>query len=218
MSADQAVTQRQHPGVRGLLPFFVNRTLSEIENARVMRHVASCASCHEALDGERRLQDLMRAAPEPASDAEAAWARLERTLDVESRAGRRWVRPAWISGLGLAAAAALVVMLTPVVLIEPDRGAADYHTLTSPTPGFVPGSWAIHVIFEPQATVGEIEGLLDRTGMQIAGGPTARGVYLLTPAASGNAASGSAARDALAILHDSPLVALAAPAAGPAGP
>lgn len=213
MSADQAVSQRQHPDVRGLLPFFVNGTLSELENARVMRHLAGCASCHEALDEQRRLQDLMRAAPEPRSNEAAAWARLSRTLDAESRPGLRWVRPAWMAGLGLAAAATLVLMFTPAVLINPDSGAADYRTLTSATPELAPGSGTIRAIFVPQATVGDIEDLLDRTGLQIAGGPTSRGVYLLAPGASGNAS-----RDALATLRDSPLVALAAPAdRAPAG-
>lgn len=202
--------------VRELLPFFINGTLSELENARVMRHLASCASCHDDLGEQHRLQDLMRAAPEPPSDASLAWARLERTLDEESRhrvqsrrVQSRWMRPAWMSGFGLAAAAALVLLLTPAVLNDPDSGAADYRTLTSAAPDPAADSGAIRVVFVLQATVGDIEELLDRTGLQIASGPTPRGVYTLAPDASG-----SARHDALATLRASPLVALAAPVGG----
>lgn len=208
MSAHQTVPQRQHPGVRELLPFFINGTLSELENARVMRHVASCASCHAELDEQRRLMDLMRASPQPAGDAEAAWARLERALVAASRARAqdRWVRPAWLWSLGLAAAAAMVLLLAPVVFIDPDSSTDDYRTLTSATPDPVTGSGTIRAVFIPQATVGDIEDLLDRTGCQIVSGPSPRGVYTL---ASGTSAS--APHDALAALRASPLVALAEP-------
>ncbi len=215
MSARQAVSQRQHPDVRELLPFFINGTLSELENARVMRHLASCASCHAELDEQRRLKDLMRAAPEPPGDAQSAWARLERALDAESRARarRRWVRLARMSGLSLAAAAAMVLLLTPVVLVDPDSGATDYRTLTSATPDSITGSGAIRAVFVSQATVGDIEDLLDRTGLQIVSGPSPRGVYTLAPGTSA-----SAAHDALAALRASPLVALAEPVGeAPAG-
>ncbi len=207
MSAHQAVSQREHRNVRELLPFFINGTLSEIENARLMRHVGSCASCHAELNEQRRLMDLMRAAPKPTGDAQAAWARLERALDAEShtRTQGRWVRPTWMWSLGLAAAAAMVLLLTPMVLIDPDSRTNDYRTLTSATPDSVTGSGTIRAVFVPQATVGDIENLLDRVRCQIVSGPSPRGVYTLAPSGT----SASAPQDALAALRASPLVALA---------
>lgn len=207
--------------VRELLPFFINGTLSELENARVSRHLAGCASCHDDLGEQHQLRDLMRAAPEPPADPSLAWARLARTLDEESRARlqshriqsrrvrSRWMRPAWMSVFGFAAAAALVLLLVPTVLVDPRSGVADYRTLTSAAPDAAADSGAIRVVFVSQATVGDIEDLLDRTGLQIASGPTPRGVYTLAPDANA-----SVRRDALATLRASPLVALAAPAGG----
>jgi len=209
MIAHQAVSQREHLSVRELLPFFINGTLSELENARVTRHVASCASCHAERDEQRRLMELMHAAPERAGDAQAAWARLERALDAESRARAqdRRVRPAWIWSIGLAAAAAMVLLLTRIVLIDPDSSTNDYRTLTSATPASPTGSGTIRAVFVPQATLGDIENLLDRARCQIISGPSPRGVYTLAP--SGTKAG--APHDALAALRASPLVALAEP-------
>ncbi len=209
----QAASERQHADVRELLPFFVNDTLSELENARVMRHVANCSSCHAELDEQQRLMALMRAAPEPPGDARSAWARLARTLDAEppargqSRWGRlRWGRSVWIPGLGLAAAASMVVVLTPGLLANRDSRPAEYRTLTSEAPSVTSGE-AVRVVFVAEATVGDIETLLARTKLQIASGPTPRGVYTLAPAAAG-----IDLQHALADLRASPLVALAAPA------
>ncbi len=209
MSAHQPVSQREHTNVRELLPFFINGTLSELESARVMRHLVSCTSCHAELDAQRRLMDLMRAAPDPAGDAKAAWARLEHTLDAEPRAGARGhrVRPAWMWSLGLAAAAAMILLLTPIVFFGPSSRTNDYSTLTSATTDASTGSGTIRAVFIPQATVGDIENLLDRARCQIVSGPTPRGVYTLAPSGT----SAGASQDALAALRASPLVALAEP-------
>jgi hypothetical protein len=174
----QVVSQRQHADVRELLPFFINGTLSELENARVVRHLASCASCHAEREEQRRLRDLMRAAPEPPGDAQSAWTRLERALDAEprARAEHRWVRSAWTWGLSLAAAAAMVWLFTPVVPVDPDSGATDYRALTSATPDSLAVSGTIRAVFASQATLGDI-GSVDRTGLQIVSEPSPRGVY-----------------------------------------
>lgn len=209
MSAHQAVSTREHPGVRELLPFFINGTLSELEHARVVRHAASCASCRAELDEQRRLMDLMRTVPETTGDARAAWARLERAVDAESQSGapNRWVRPAWIWSLGLAAAAAMVLLLTPIVFVDPDSRSNDYRTLTSATGEFPTGSGTIHAVFVPQATVSDIEKLLARARCQIVSGPSPRGVYTLAPSGT----SAGAPDGALAALRASPLVTLAEP-------
>lgn len=205
MSAHPALLQREHANVRESLPFFINGTLSELEKARVMRHVANCATCQAELDAGRRLVDLMRDSPQAAGDPDAAWARLERALD-SARARRRWMRPAGLTSVGLAAAAAMVWLLGPTVSVGPDSSTRDYRTLTSSTVVGVTGSGTIRAVFIPQATVGDIKSLLDRTECQIVGGPSSRGVYTLT-----TRAGASAARDALAALRASPLVALAEP-------
>lgn len=209
MSAHQAVATREHPVVRELLPFFVNGTLSELERARVARHVAGCANCRAAVDDERRLMEWMRAAPDLAGDAQAAWTRLARSVETESRARarERWLWPAWVWSLGLAAAAAILLLLTPLVVVDPDSRTSAYRTLGSESPDTRAGSGTIRAVFVAQATLGDIENLLAGTGCQIVSGPSPRGVYTLAPSRAGAAAP----NDVLAALRASPLVALAEP-------
>lgn len=209
MSAHPAAARQNHAGVRELLPFFVNGTLSELENARVMRHVAGCTSCIAELGEQRRLMGLMRSAPdELAGDPQSAWASLERTLDAEAQARprRRRVRPAWKWSLGLAAAAAVASLLAPIVLVSPLSGSNDYRTLTTATPDSFTGDGTIRVVFKSNATVGGIDELLDRTGCQSVSGRSPRGVYTLDCGAGA-----TVTRHALATLRASPLVALAEP-------
>lgn len=208
MSARPTLLQSEHANVRESLPFFINGTLSELEKARVMRHVGSCAPCQAELDAERRLMDWMHDSPRAASDPDAAWARLERALDSESRARarHRWMRLAGLTSVGVAAAAAMVWLLGPTVSVGPDSSTRDYRTLTSSTVVGVAGGGTIRAVFIPQATVGDIKSLLDRTECQIVGGPSSRGVYTLT-----TRTGASATHDALAALRASPLVALAEP-------
>ena len=75
MSAHPAAAQQKHGGVRELLPFFVNGTLSELENARVIRHVTSCASCTAELGEQRRLSGV---------DPSVKWHRLRAHRGTET--------------------------------------------------------------------------------------------------------------------------------------
>lgn len=204
MSVHQAAATREHAVIQELLPFFINGTLSELERARVVRHVTGCSNCRAALDEERRLLQWMRAAPDRASDAQAAWKRLARAVETESRSRERWLRPAQAWSVGLAAAAAVLLLLTPVVVVDPESRNGAYRTLSSEaTDARVGGT--IRAVFVPRATVGDIENLLAGTGCKIVSGPSPRGVYTLAPSETSAAAS----NDVLAALRASPLVALA---------
>jgi hypothetical protein len=204
MSVHQAAATREHAVIQELLPFFINGTLSELERARVVRHMTGCSNCRAALDEERRLLQWMRAAPDRAGDAQAAWKRLAHAVETESRSRERWLRPAQAWSVGLAAAAAVLLLLTPVVVVDPESRNNAYRTLSSEaTDARVGGT--IRAVFVPRATVGDIENLLADTGCQIVSGPSPRGVYTLAPSETSVAAS----NDVLAALRASPLVALA---------
>lgn len=205
MSVHQAAATREHAVIQELMPFFINGTLSELERARVVRHVTGCSYCRAALDEERRLLQWMRAAPDRAGDAQAAWKRLARAVETESRSRERWLRPAPAWSVGLAAAAAVLLLLTPVVVVDPESRNSAYRTLSSEATDARVGSGTIRAVFVPRATVGDIENLLAGTGCQIVSGPSPRGVYTLAPSETSAAAS----NHALAALRASPLVALA---------
>lgn len=206
MSVHQAAaTTREHALIQELLPFFINGTLSELECARVVRHVTGCSNCRAALDEERRLLQWMRAAPDRAGDAEAAWQRLARAVETESRSRERRLRPAAAWSVGLAAAAAVLLLLTPVVVVDPESRNSAYRTLSSEATDARVRGGSIRAVFVPRATLGDIENLLAGTGCQIVSGPSPRGVYTLAPPDMSAAAS----TDVLAALRASPLVALA---------
>lgn len=214
MSAPRAMSEREHRAVRELLPFFVNRTLSELEQARVTRHLVQCASCHAEAEEQRLLASVMRAAPERPANVEAGWSRLEQRLAEEqplrrsgahlSRASWNWTRMAW--PLGLATAAAAVMLLVPLWTGERSSRDPAYRTLSS-APDSPAAAAAIRVVFSPQATALEIRELLDRMRYQIVSGPSSRGVYTLAP----SEAQVSDLNATLAALRGSPLVALAEP-------
>jgi anti-sigma factor RsiW len=213
MSAHQAAATREHPVVQELLPFFINGTLSELERARVVRHLTGCANCRAALNEERRLMEWMRAAPDPAGDAQAAWARLARAVGTESRsrARQRWWRPVWAWSLGLAAAAAVLLLFAPIVVVDQDSHTNAYRTLSSEPARMHAGSSTIRAVFVPRATLGDIEKLLAGTGCQIVSGPSPRGVYTLAVPDT----SAAEPDEVLAALRASPLVALAEPVGAP---
>lgn len=215
MSASREMSERDHLAVRELLPFYVNRTLSDFEQTRVTRHLAHCASCRAEAEEQRLLVSVLRAVPERAANSAASWSRLEQRLTEEQpsrwfgarlRASWSWTRMAWT--LRLTTAAVAVILL--VALWPGERSAHEpaYRTLSS-APDVPAAAAAIRVVFSPQATALEIRELLDRMRYQIVSGPSSRGVYTLAP--SETQASDSNAT--LAALRDSPLVALAEPVA-----
>lgn len=213
MSASREMSEREHRAVRELLPFYVNRTLSDFEQTRVTRHLVQCASCHAEVEEQRLLVSVLRAVPERPANAAAGWSRLERRLAEKQpsgwfgarlrRASWNWTRMAW--PLRLTTAAVAVMLLVALWTAERSSHDAAYRTLSSAPDA--PAAAAIRVVFSPQATALEIRELLDRMRYQIISGPSSRGVYTLAP----SEAQVSDSNATLAALRGSPLVALAEP-------
>jgi len=86
------------------------------------RHVARCAACAEALEGLRRAQAALRAAPRSAPPAEA-WDRLRERMAAPARADglpaprRRLLRHRWVP-----AAAGLLMALGAAIYLAYDPG------------------------------------------------------------------------------------------------
>ena len=128
-----------HQKVQELLPWFLNGTLESEDVAQVEEHLQSCPACRTELGCLQVLRSTY-IDTELAPDAEAALARLRPRLEERAPASRpRYTGersrarpaqiPSWL-GLALAAQFALILGLGWKVL-QPDRAALEFHTLSS---------------------------------------------------------------------------------------
>ena len=200
-----------HQKVQELLPWFLNGTLESEDVAQVEEHLQSCPACRTELGCLQVLRSTY-IDTELAPDAEAALARLRPRLEERAPASRprrtderTRARPAaipsWL-GLALAAQFALILGLGWKVL-QPDRAALEFHTLSSAaTAEHAAGS--LVVVFDPAASQREVARILHRSGGRVVDGPTESNGFVLA------VASGSL-KGALACLRAEPAVVLAEP-------
>jgi anti-sigma factor RsiW len=165
--------------VVSLLPFYANRTLDAEDRARVEAALAEDTGLGDDLRALEQLRDTMQGMDVGPTPGEFGLARLLRDVDREAaRAPARPVLP-W----GIAAAAVVGAVAMGIVwLSEPGdptfrqaSGGADATLLT--------------VAFRPDATEAEISALLQTLGLEIAGGPTAIGLYRIRPTEGADAAA-----------------------------
>jgi len=176
-----------HQSVQDLLPWYAAGSLQEGEAARVQEHLRGCVACREDLAWQRKL--LETGTPPPAGpDPERALARLMPRLEQAPAAAGRPASQlsrlpgqliAWLRGHGswqgwaIAAQAAAIAVLAVYAL--PHSEAPAYQALGRgqvATPDVV-------VVFKPEARLQDVQRILQRSGAQIVGGPTATGAYML---------------------------------------
>lgn len=170
------------------ITWLVNGRLGEVEQERLLLHVASCAECHDELQRQRELHAHLQAAPVEMDVSEASWNKLLARLEAQPqdslaladtvagtaprRPRRWWVAAVWAQG------AAIAVLLA--ALLVPQH-AAEYVTLSNAaTP---PASGSIRVVFAPDASLARVNQLLREIEGEIIGGPSEAGVYTLAVAA-----------------------------------
>ena len=163
-----------HRSLQELLPWFVNRSLSEAQQAQVSAHLRDCEQCRQDVEMQKA---LAAAAPElPAGlDMERALGRLMPRLESRPVPPRR-VRAFW-SGRGwmpwaLAGQAALIAVL----VVAPQSPQPGYKVL-----GAAPHGEAGNMVvaFKPEASVDDLRRLAQATGARIVDGPTVTGAYVL---------------------------------------
>ena len=156
--------------VRWLLPFRVNATLKGDE----AELVENALRLDPDLQIEERILTALRAEmqnePPVTSPGEFGLARLNRALDAEVAAERRW-RPAAMA----AAVAAVVTATATVFLTAPEPTAGDLYVEASGGSD----SGDLVVAFRPAATQEQITALLLAQGLSITDGPSALGLYRL---------------------------------------
>ncbi len=192
-----------HLECQDLLPWLVNGRLDESDRTRLEQHLASCEECRTELalqkDLCRRMAADDRVAYSPAASFEKLWSRieeLEREVPVaqEDPPAVRALKPRLrvpgnrallLSRWLVAAVVVQAVALGWAVSLYVARDATPpwaYRTVTS-SAAFDPQMPRFRVVFAVQATVAEQQQLLARRGLDIVGGPSASGVYVLAPAA-----------------------------------
>ncbi|SFV00654.1 zf-HC2 domain-containing protein [Pseudoduganella namucuonensis] len=205
----------RHGAVRELLPWFVSGTLEGEELALVREHLEGCEQCREDVAWQQRLR---AAPPSPPSglDPERALARLMARLEPrenpapspQAAAGwpaalaARW-RALWSGGGGWMpwALAGQGVLIAGLLVQLVPRDVQDYRALSS---GAQPAAGQLVVMFNPDARVAEVQGMLQEHGARLVDGPTATGAYVLDVPAAGRS-------ELVAALRASPAVRLAEP-------
>ncbi|MGI3164620.1 zf-HC2 domain-containing protein [Pseudooceanicola sp. 200-1SW] len=185
---------RDRDEIEALLPFYANGTASAEERAAVEAALAEDPRLEIELAALLAIREGMQA-EEVQSPGAFGLARLMR--DVEDTAQ---LAPAANSATAprprlwqAVAAVAVVALLGQSLWLGTRGGEAGYGLAGGGEGGFV-------VAFDPDAPEGEIRTLLLSLGIEIAGGPSALGLYRLIPPASENPEA------LLALLRSSDLV------------
>ena len=165
-----------HDPAQLLLPWYLNGTLDEAEQARVEAHLAECTECRAELEPELGLAASLTAF---ASDGEMA-SDPGLTSPVSAPAGARRLRifrrPVAL-GWALAGQAAAAALFLALFLARPTQPAPDaYHVLGSER---APNAGNVIVLFAPDTRELTVRKALSEAGARVVDGPTASGAYLL---------------------------------------
>ena len=180
----------EHREVASLLPWFANGTLDDAEQAKVRRHLTRCLACNQELARLRKLRTMflqedsdpqatqglarIQARIGQVESGSGARARL-RTLAMQWRAARPWLRGAIIAQF-------LILLLSTAALLRQPVPHV-YHTLgTADAPASSYASLA--VVFNSARPERDIRAVLLRFHARITDGPSSGGKYTLeVPAA-----------------------------------
>ncbi|WP_040817997.1 anti-sigma factor family protein [Litoreibacter arenae] len=155
--------------IESLLPFYLNGTLDENEQARVEDALRTNAELRMEIEALRQVRANMHASVSEHSPGEFGLARLMRDIDKEHRSSP--FRPALSTLLAASIVAAAVIFVGVSFVFRDDEGYKQASG-DSRTQQFT-------VAFRPDASEREISELLMEYGLGIIEGPSAVGLYRL---------------------------------------
>ena len=183
-----------HDETTRLLPWLVNGTLDTADQALVEAHLQECQACQselQTLRDTRAACSIGQGEPLPAP----AFARLRGRVGVGPRAAvslplrarlHGWSRgwydaPAWLQGLVIVQACALVALVAGPWLVTAVSPPAQYRTLSSSMPAMsgVHGDATLLLMLAPTLDQAESQRLLLRSGARIIDGPSHNGAYVV---------------------------------------
>ena len=166
----------EHQSVDGLLPWFVNETLSPAEHNQVRRHLGGCEECRANVELLSVVQSAVLRAPTTAMLPLPRTGRLLDAIDALEKGRSRGQR----FGISVAAAIALlaVVLLLPDRRIE-DGSPARFETATSGErrAGM---DYVLVVQFEPGAPAADRDSVLRELGAREISRGEPEGSYRVT--------------------------------------
>lgn len=154
--------------VDALLPWFVNRSLDDVERRDVERHLEACERCRHELPLLLRMQEAFTAS-DVEIVAEDSFREVIARIDADTH--RKQVRSRQYA---MAAAVTLALAVTLGTLLQQQYFSPRYQTVTDAVPA------ADHVVmfelrFEPEARLASLRGVLEDYDAVIVGGPDERG-------------------------------------------
>ena len=164
----------QNDSVEALLPFYVNGTLEPEDRARVEAELDANPDLSAELEALTTLRETMQRLEFGNSPGRFGLARILR--DIEGQEQQKPSKPILPWSIAVAAVAALVAV-----------GASwmtDRHSPSIDQAGR--RTDLLTVAFQPNATQAEISDLLQDLDLEIAGGPSAIGLYKLAAGEQGN--------------------------------
>lgn len=167
-----------HGRVQRLIPWFVNGSLDETDEALVRAHCKECGDCRADIAREKELREAIASL---SSGPDRGWAGLrdkilQRPPPAErgiASSLRRPVPLGWAVAGQLAVAASVAIAFLTLAPAEPDPG---YRLLSSPDQA---ASGNVIVLFTPDTTEATMRSALEAVDARIVDGPTASGAYVL---------------------------------------
>ncbi len=180
-----------HQEISGLLPWYVNGSIGELDRQKVDAHLPDCAVCRADLRQERYVYQGMAAEIGVDYIPTASLKHLQARLDglgapseaVDASPVAQLGRPG-VPWQGLVAASIAVIAVALSVMsagqwmqLHARELPPNYHTVTtSESRG---RDEVIRAVFAPTITLVELQTILDEAKLKIISGPTEAGVYSL---------------------------------------
>lgn len=174
------------------LTWFVNGTLDVREHARVQQHLEQCTDCRNELTRQQQVRNAISQPSKVEFAPQTSFNKLRERIDGETSldtvtnatspaipAAHRPspLRRHWLP-LAFAAQWLVIVGLAGTLWWNNRSTDAVYRTVTTTAHGDQP---IIHAVFDEATRLSDVKDILGRAGLEVVAGPTAAGVYALTP-------------------------------------
>jgi hypothetical protein len=217
-----------HAEAWNLLPWLANGTLQPADREWVEAHAHTCAECRAELSSQRALATHLREAGHEPGAAEAdeqrsfdkLWSRIEAAESAGAATGTQGAaQPArarsntvrWLAAAVIVQGIGLALFGFNSLREGSTRGDDKFVTVTATVPERMHAP-SISVVFAPEASIADINTLLEHQGLTLVSGPGLSGNF--TAALSTDAvASGASAESVAAVISRDPNVTFAQPIA-----
>jgi anti-sigma factor RsiW len=188
----------EHARAVEMLTWKVNGRLAGADTDWLESHLEACNDCRSELAAQQAIRDAIAREPTvefaPQASFNRLWARIEQEgreagppASAATGAGTRRHRRGWAAGrwtrAALAGQAVFIALLGGALWRGSDSSTApNYRTVTDAPPAAVSGQPVIKAIFDDQVRLNDVRDILAGSGLSVASGPTAAGVYTLVAA------------------------------------